>query len=102
MKNGVLVGTYPLKIAILGAIVGFTITVIAFNIVKTKLSKKDIYCEIIIYFYNKKVKAKALLDTGNMLRDPITNFPVIIVEKDILKKVLPESILNNISRNNRR
>ena len=102
MKNGVLVGTYPLKIAILGAIVGFTITVIAFNIVKTKLSKKDIYCEIVIYFYNKKVKANALLDTGNMLRDPITNFPVIIVEKDILKNVLPESILNNISRNNRR
>ena len=37
MKNGVYVGTYPLKIAVLGGIVGFVIITIAFYFVKTKL-----------------------------------------------------------------
>ena len=55
MKNGVYIGTYPIKIAILGGIVGFTITVIAFRYVKTKLNKKSMFCELEIYFENKDI-----------------------------------------------
>lgn len=98
MRNGVLVGTYPLKIAILGGIVGFVIVTGAFHFVKTKLSKKDIYCEISIYFNEKKATTKAMLDTGNMLKDPITGMPVIIVQKEILKDILPNIILDNLTK----
>ena len=42
MKNGVLIGTYPLKIALLGGIAGFVITYIAFKIVKTRITKNEI------------------------------------------------------------
>src|SRR5699024_9313154 len=35
IHNGVYIGTYPLKIALLGGIVGFIITYIAFKIVKS-------------------------------------------------------------------
>ena len=34
MKNGVYIGTYPIKIALLGGIVGFVVTYIAFKIIK--------------------------------------------------------------------
>ena len=98
MKNGVYIGTYPIKIAILGGIVGFTITVIAFRYVKTKLNKKSMFCELEIYFENKSISTTALIDTGNMLKDPITSMPVIVVEKSILKEILPESILNNLNK----
>lgn len=98
MKNGVYIGTYPIKIAILGGIVGFTITVIAFRYVKTKLNKKSMFCELEIYFENKDIFTTALIDTGNMLKDPITSMPVIVVEKSILKEILPESILNNLNK----
>ena len=98
IKNGMYVGTYPLKIAILGGLVGFTITVIAFKIVKYKLRKKDMYCEITIYIEEKCIKTKAMLDTGNMLKDPITRMPVIVVQKDILYDVIPYNILNNLER----
>ena len=98
IRNGTYIGTYPLKIAILGGIVGFTITVIAFHFVKKKITKKDMYCNITIYFEEKNVTATALLDTGNMLKDPITSMPVIVVEKEILKNILPEIILNNLNR----
>lgn len=98
IKNGVYIGTYPIKITVLGGIVGFTITVVAFHYAKTKINKKNMFCELSIYFENKELITTALIDTGNMLRDPITSMPVIVVEKNILKNLLPESILNNLNK----
>ena len=98
MKNGTYVGTYPLKITILGGIVGFVITVIAIKLVKTKFNKKDMFRQISIYFGEKNTQTIALLDTGNMLKDPITSMSVIVVEKEVLKSILPEIILNNLNK----
>ena len=96
IRNGSYVGTYPIKIAILGGIVGFTIMVIALKFIKSKFSKKDIYYKITIWFKENNVTTTAIIDTGNMLKDPITSMPVVIVEKEILKEILPNSILNNL------
>ena len=98
IRNGTYVGTYPLKVAILGGIVGFVIVVVAFYFTKKKITKKDMYCNIKIHFKEKNVSTIALLDTGNMLKDPITSMPVIVVEKEVLKNILPEIILNNLNR----
>ena len=98
MRNGVYIGTYPLKIVILGGIVGFTITVIAFKYAKMKINKKNMFCELEIYFENKKINTIALIDTGNMLKDPITSMPVIVVEKSVLKNVLPDIIIDNLNK----
>ncbi len=98
MRNGVYIGTYPLKIVILGGIVGFTLTVIAFKYAKMKINKKNMFCELEIYFENKKINTIALIDTGNMLKDPITSIPVIVVEKSILKNVLPDIIIDNLNK----
>lgn len=50
--------------------------------------------EIGNYIYNieigigeKKTMVKTFLDTGNELREPVTNLPVIIVEKEIFKDI---------------
>jgi len=98
MKDGVYIGTYPIKIALLGSIVGFTLTVIAFKVVKAKLTKRDMYCNIEIYINGKNIKTTAMIDTGNMLRDPITRIPVIVVERDILYGIIPNTILNNLKQ----
>lgn len=96
MVNGVYIGTYPVKIALLGGIVGFVITHIAFKIVKNRMNKKALIYDIEIKLEEKSVKLKAMLDTGNMLKDPITAIPVIVVEKEKLYEILPKSILDNI------
>lgn len=96
MKDGVYIGTYPIKIAALGAVVGFTVIVIAFRLVKSKLTKKDMFCKLTIYFQDKQVKTIAIMDTGNMLKDPISRMPVIVVEKDVLYDMIPYRILQNI------
>ena len=96
MKNGLFLGTYPLKTVILGAIVAFIIIVTAFKIVKSKISKKDLICEVIIEIENKKIVTKALIDTGNMLKEPITNTPVVVIERTLLYDVIAKEILNHL------
>ena len=93
MKNGVYIGTYPLKIALLGGIVGFVITYIAFKVVKNKIAKNQIIYEVEIVIDDKTLKTQLLLDTGNMLKDPISNSPVLVVEKSVLKEIIPEEVL---------
>lgn len=95
-SNGILVGTYPIKIAVLGGILGFFIVNISFNIIKSKFTKKDILYDIEIFYKENKTNIKVILDTGNLLTDPITKVPVLIVEAQRLKNIIPEKILNNI------
>ena len=96
MKNGLFLGTYTLKTVMLGAVVAFCIIIGAFAIIKNKISKKDMFCEIEILINQKKIKTKAMIDTGNMLKEPITNVPVIVVEHILLYSCMPKEILNNL------
>ena len=96
MKNGLFLGTYPLKTVILGAVIAFAVIIAAFSIVKSRISKKDMFCEIETKINNKIVRTRAMIDTGNMLKEPITNTPVVVVEHTLLYKCIPKEILNNL------
>lgn len=100
IKNigGTLTGSYPIKIAILGGILGFFILNIAFNIIKNKVDKTSIFYDIEVFYKEKSVKVKMLLDTGNLLVEPITSFPVIIIEKEKMKEILSQKDLEIIGK----
>ena len=98
MKNGMFLGTYPLKTICISAIVAYIIILCGRRIVKGITEKKNLYCEIEIYMNKKKIKTSAMIDTGNLLKEPISNTPVIVVERSILYDVLPKEILNNIEK----
>lgn len=95
MKDGVFIGTYPIKIALLGGIVGFVLIVVTFKVVKSQISKKDLFCQIELVLYQKRKIVRAMLDTGNLLKDPITHTPVIVVQKEELETLIPEQVLKN-------
>lgn len=97
IRNGYLTGTYPIKIALLGGIVGFVVVNIAFKIVKARISKKDMFCDVEIFFKEKSVQIKAMIDTGNLLKDPISGMPVIVVEKGMLENIIPKGIIDNLN-----
>lgn len=98
MRNGVYIGTYPLKIALLGGIVGFIIINISFKIIKNRINKKSMFCDVEIYLNDKVSKVHALVDTGNLLKEPITGNSVIVVEKEKLYNLIPNEILDNIEK----
>ena len=95
IKNGMLVGTYVLKTIFLGAILGTVIIIIAFKISKNKMTKKDILCQTKIKLEGKEITLNTMLDTGNMLKEPISGTPVIIVEKTSLYELMPKEILEH-------
>lgn len=95
MKNGLFLGTYPLKTIALGTIVAFILIILTVKIIKTKISKKDMFCDIEIKINEEVIRTKAMVDTGNLLREPITNTPVIVVEHTLLYNCMPKEILNN-------
>ncbi len=47
---------------------------------------------VLIRFGHHKIYVDALVDTGNQLKDPITQNPVMIVEYDVIKDLLPEKL----------
>ena len=96
IQNGILIGNYTLKTIFMGIILAFIIIVVAFKFIKTKISKNDLFCNITIKINRKSVKTKAMVDTGNLLKEPITNIPVAVVEHKILYNVVPTEILENI------
>ena len=96
MKNGMFAGQYVLKVIMLAAIVAFVVIKISLKIIKTKFNPKDIYCKIKFKLNGKQIETKAMIDTGNLVKEPITNTPVIIVESTLLENILPKEILNNL------
>ena len=94
-QNGVLIGVSPIKIIITGGIIGFVIITISFKNIKGRLTKNDMICNLEIIQKDKKVKVKAIIDTGNFLTDPITKMPVVVVEKEKLIDIFPKSVLEN-------
>ena len=96
IRNGSFVGKYILKVIILGAIVAFVIIKISLKIIKTKINPKDMYCKIKIKLDEKIIETKAMIDTGNLAKEPITNTPVVIVESTLLEDIMPIKILNNL------
>lgn len=98
IKNGVLIGKYPIKTIIASGFIGFIIITAAFKNIKGKLTKKDLICEIKIKINSKEVFTKCVIDTGNFLKDPISKTPVIVVEKKILEGVIEEKLLNNLNK----
>ncbi|MBZ2173682.1 sigma-E processing peptidase SpoIIGA [Schnuerera sp. xch1] len=59
---------------------------------QVKMSKDNFLTNIIISLNNKKVNLVALIDTGNSLKEPISQLPVIIAEYNALKSILPKSL----------
>ena len=95
IKNGMYVGTYVLKVIFIGAIVGTIVLIIAFKFAKNKITKKDMICKVKIKLNGKEVILDTMVDTGNMLKEPLTGNPVVVVEKTSLYDLMPKEILNN-------
>ena len=92
-EEGHFVGTYPIKIAIYGCILGFIIIFIVAKVIKSRIS--NTLCDLEIVFEGKTLKLKTLIDSGNLLKEPISMQDVIIVEKSSLEQIIDKEILND-------
>ena len=95
-NSGLLSGTYPIKIAFLGAMIGLIILSISFKLIKNRLKKSEMFCNVEIEYNEKITKIRAIIDSGNLLKDPITGSSVIVVERKKLVEMIDNKILDNL------
>lgn len=95
-ENGLLVGSYPVKVTIIGGILGAIIIACVSYIIKDRLRTKSMLCDLEIFYKGKYQKLKTMIDTGNLLKEPISQTDVIIVEKNSLRGMIPDDILDNL------
>ena len=97
MNGNYFVGTYPIKVTVMAGGIGFIIITIIAEIIKNRVGKKVTIYNLEISYRGNLKKMKTMLDTGNLLKEPISNADVVIVEKDSLIGMISEEILNNIT-----
>lgn len=85
------------KYLIIGIIVATILLFSIFKYYKKRLNKENYLTSIAIGLKDKEVNFVALIDTGNSLKEPITQKPVIIAEYLAVEKILPDSIKNMYS-----
>lgn len=99
LSNGIFYfGNFTLKILIYSGIIAYILIRFCLEYIQVKISREKIYIPISIQVENHKSRLKALLDTGNSLQDPLSKYPVIVVEYSAIKDLLPldvQSILND-------
>lgn len=86
-SNGEYYINLPLWAIILLAIF-FYFIIKLFSRFLNKTNQQSFIKEIEIYVDNKSITTTALIDTGNELYDPISQKPVILVEKNVLRKII--------------
>ncbi|EGD46045.1 sigma-E processing peptidase SpoIIGA [Ruminiclostridium papyrosolvens DSM 2782] len=62
------------------------------EVIQSKFTRENLLIPVKITFDNRKIGFPALVDTGNSLKDPLTNNPVMVVEFNALEELLPIEI----------
>lgn len=81
-----------LWMTLLGGVIGGLTFILVSRVFKRNLIKEAQIKKITIFFEGKKVEVAGLLDTGNLLLDPYTGYPVILVFYEKIKEILPECL----------
>lgn len=89
----------PLTLMI-STVVSYIIIEIINRVIEKKQLKSSKY-EIGIKFKDKYIVLNAKIDTGNLLKEPFSNLPVIVVKKSEINLLIPEfNIFENIENQN--
>lgn len=85
---------FSIKYIGISFVVSFILCYIFSKINNNGLNSKNRICNIEVYINNKNLKLQALIDSGNMVKDPVGGRDVIIIESDELKTVFDINYLN--------
>ncbi|MGE5632992.1 MAG: sigma-E processing peptidase SpoIIGA [Caulobacteraceae bacterium] len=92
-SNGIsFIKDFPLKVLAVAAFIAYFTVKYSWDYIQHRIKRERILVQLDIFFDKKGICLDALVDTGNSLRDPITNVPVVIAEYDAVKKLLPDEI----------
>lgn len=86
------ISNFHINSLIITCIIGFFSIKFCWEFIQKKISKEDIITALSIFIDGKEVQTLGLFDTANFLYDPISKLPVIVVEYNLIKNILPLEI----------
>ena len=99
-EGGILyVEEFPILMLAIGIIVTIIIIKWLCIFLKRKVNSEDLLYNIEIRLFEKTISTTVFLDTGHNVKERFTGYPVIILEKNILKELIPEEIMKKIEEN---
>lgn len=74
------------KILLTSALAAYIISVVIIRIYNNKAGKKELY-SVCVYKDGQRIKFFAFADSGNNLKEPFSDLPVIVAEKELFKNI---------------
>lgn len=92
-SNGIsFIKDFPVKILIAAIIIGYVTIKYSWDYVQHRIKRERLIIKVELRFEKRQLNLDALVDTGNSLKDPLTNAPVMITDYGIIKELLPDDI----------
>jgi len=91
-NGGFYIHGYPVFTMIAAALFAYIIIGYCWRYIRGRLDRKHLMMPIEVALEGRVIRTNAMLDTGNVLHDPISNFPVVIAEFSCIEELLPESL----------
>ncbi len=92
-SNGIsFIRDFPIKILAVAVVVAYFTVRYSWDYIQHRIKRERIIVRVEMVFDKKQLCLDALVDTGNSLKDPITNVPVMITDYSILRELLPDEI----------
>lgn len=92
VENGFLYFENNIIAVILSITICTFLVIMLLKLFKRCVIKSNLYNEIEIIYEGKNVSVTGYMDTGNLLLDPITQYPVILVDYEKVMDILPEPL----------
>lgn len=92
---------YPFKVLIISSVVAYVVIMLSWNFVRSRITKENLITEVIVKIKDKAISLKAFVDTGNSLKDPISQLPVVVVEYNAIKGILPDELCEVFGQDNK-
>lgn len=85
---------FTIKHILIGIIIALIISLIVFGFNHRKKQLEKIIVDARIIYKDNEIGLNALVDTGNTLKEPLTNRSVFVVEVSKLQSILPKDLIN--------
>lgn len=91
--------SFPVRLLLISILSAAIIIKFSWAHIIPRIRREKILVNISILQGNKSIYSVALIDTGNSLKDPLTNLPVLIAEYEAIKELLPVEIQKIFEKN---
>lgn len=85
---------------IVGSVVAIVMVKLGFDYFENYYSAEKNRVELSIFLDNRYCCIRALIDTGNTLKDPISNMPVVVAYVHAISSILPDDIKDVVLESN--